>query len=54
MTLALLASAAQIILVIRGRDKRAVLEEAIAGRNRLPVAQLLAAAKSPVTIFWAE
>lgn len=54
MTLALLASAAQMILVIRGPEKRAVLEDAIAGRNRLPVAQLLHAAKSPVTIFWAE
>lgn len=54
MTLALLASAAEIILVIRGRDKRQVLEDALAGRNRLPVAQLLEAAKSRVTIFWAE
>ncbi len=54
MTMALLADAREIILVVRGSEKRKVLEAAIAGQNRLPIAQLLAAAKSPVTLFWAE
>lgn len=43
----------EIILVVTGDDKRALLEQVIAGQRRdLPVARLLAAADVPVTIYW--
>lgn len=54
LTLAALTNTDELILVVRGAEKRAILEDAIAGRSRLPIADLLAAAKSPVTIFWTE
>jgi 6-phosphogluconolactonase len=47
---ALLASDA-LLFVLRGADKRALFEAAAAGRNDLPVARLLAAARQPVTCF---
>lgn len=46
----LLASDA-LVFVIRGEEKRAVLDQALAGKHDLPVARLLAAAKQPVTCF---
>ena len=52
LTLAALASAHDIILVVRGKAKRELLEAAAAGANDLPVARLLAAATVPVTAFW--
>jgi 6-phosphogluconolactonase len=42
----------RLILVIRGEAKKAIIEDAIAGRNDLPVARLLSRAECPVTIFW--
>jgi len=55
LNLEALVAADAIILVVTGRDKRLVLEEAIAGRvQHLPVAQLLRAARCPVTIYWSE
>lgn len=54
LTLAALTDADELILVVRGQQKRDILEAAIAGRSMLPVADLLAAATSPVTIFWTE
>lgn len=47
---ALLASDA-ILFVIRGEDKRALFEAAAGGKNDLPVARLLGAARQPVTCF---
>ena len=47
---ALLASDA-LLFVIRGAEKRAVFDDAAAGRNDLPVARLLRAASQPVTCF---
>jgi 6-phosphogluconolactonase len=47
---ALLASDA-IVFVIRGDEKRAVFDQAVAGKSDLPVARLLAAARQPVTCF---
>ncbi|PTQ10871.1 6-phosphogluconolactonase [Sphingomonas oleivorans] len=44
----------ELILVLRGADKRAVLEAAIAGENDLPIARLIRAATSPITIFWSR
>ncbi len=54
LTLAALVDAREIMLVVRGREKREIIEQAIAGKSRLPIADLLAAAKVPVTIFWTE
>lgn len=54
LTLAALTDADEIILVVRGQQKRDILEAAIAGRSSLPIADLLAAATSPMTIFWIE
>lgn len=47
---ALLASDA-VLLVIRGADKRAVFDAALAGDSDLPVARLLGAARQAVTCF---
>lgn len=54
LSLAALTDADEIMLVVRGAPKRALLEDAIAGRSRLPIADLLAAARCPVTLFWTE
>jgi 6-phosphogluconolactonase len=51
---AALADTDQLILVIRGGAKRALVEAAIAGGNDLPIARLLSQAGGPVTIFWNE
>ncbi len=40
-----------LMLVFRGDEKRAVLDGAIAGKNDLPIARLLRAARQPVTCF---
>lgn len=50
---ALLASDA-IMLVMKGADKKQVIDAAIAGEHDLPIAQLLKRAHCPVTIFWSE
>lgn len=48
-----LVRAGQIILVVSGAGKRALLERVIAGSGEdLPVARLLRAARCPVTIYW--
>ena len=44
----------EMILVVRGRDKKDVLEAAIAGSNDLPIARLLLARGASVTVFWSE
>ena len=41
----------EIDFVIRGEDKRAVLNQALGGQSDLPVARLLGAAKQQVTCF---
>ena len=51
LNLAALVNTRQIILVIRGAGKRAVLARALAGEADLPVARLLGAARCPVTIY---
>jgi 6-phosphogluconolactonase len=52
LNLAALANTRETILVARGSSKKRMLEEAIAGRNDLPIARLIAASNSPFTIFW--
>lgn len=49
---AAIADAEAVILVVRGYDKRKVIEAAIAGENDLPIARLLSRTRCPVTIFW--
>jgi len=52
LNMAALIQTREIILVVRGCDKKRVLDKAIAGENDLPVGRLFAVAKCPVTIFW--
>jgi 6-phosphogluconolactonase len=52
MTLAALANAAQVIVVIRGNAKRTLLAAAAAGENDLPIARLLRL--TPATAYWSE
>lgn len=54
MNMAALRAAKDIILVVRGNDKKAVLDDALAGCNDLPVARLMQASANPVTIYWSE
>ena len=51
LTMPSLLDSDRLVFVIRGEEKRAVLDQAIAGKHDLPVARLLAAAKQPVTCF---
>lgn len=51
LTLPALLGSDAIAFVIRGADKRAVFEQALGGKNDLPVARLLAGATQPVTCF---
>jgi 6-phosphogluconolactonase len=52
LNLPALTATDQIMLVLAGDEKRAVLEAAIAGTRELPVARLIARATCPITIFW--
>ena len=52
LTLAALVDTPQVIVVIRGNAKHALLEAAAAGPNDLPIARLLTAARGPVTVYW--
>lgn len=49
-----LAATRETILVVTGREKRAVIEQALAGRDTLPVSDVLRGGKAPVTIYWSE
>ncbi len=51
LTLPALLSSDVLVFVIRGADKRAVFDQAVAGKHDLPVARLLGAATQPVTCF---
>ncbi len=51
LTIPALLGSDALIFVIRGLDKRALFEAALAGENDLPVARLLKAAQQPVTCF---
>jgi 6-phosphogluconolactonase len=51
LTLPSLLASDRILFVIRGEEKRAVLDQAIEGGHDLPVARLLRAATQPVTCF---
>ena len=49
-----LLDADELILVIRGREKRALLEAALKGENGLPIALLIERLSSPLTVYWSE
>ena len=51
LTLPALLDSDELVFVVRGRDKRALIEAAAMGENDLPVARLLSAARQPVTCF---
>lgn len=51
LTIPALLASDEMAFVIRGADKRAVLDSALSGESDLPVARLLAAATQPVTCF---
>lgn len=54
LNLAALNRAKEIMLVVRGCDKKKILEAAIAGENDLPIARLIKTARCPMTIFWSR
>ncbi len=51
LTIPALLDSDALVFVIRGEEKRALFEAALAGGHDLPVARLLAAADQPVTCF---
>lgn len=54
LNMAALTNTKEIMLLVRGGDKKRVLEEAMSGKNDLPVAQMIRAATCPITIFWSR
>jgi len=54
MTLPALVRTKHLMLVIKGEQKKAVIDAAISEEQDLPITRLLRAASSPVTIFWSE
>ena len=44
----------EIILVVTGASKRALIEDVLAGNDTYPVAQFLHGDGPPVTIYWSE
>lgn len=52
LTFSALTATDELIIVARGAEKRALLEAAVDGRSQLPIGQLIAAARCPVTIYW--
>jgi 6-phosphogluconolactonase/glucosamine-6-phosphate isomerase/deaminase len=53
MTLAALLRCDEILLLISGNEKRAVLERAAEPESNLPIAHLLRQSRVPVDVFWA-
>lgn len=54
LNMAALTSTKEIMLVVRGCDKKRVLEKAMSGQSNLPIAQLIRTATCPITIFWSR
>lgn len=52
LTMRALANAGEIILVIRGEAKKAMLKKALLPGSGLPVARFVRMAPRPVTIYW--
>jgi 6-phosphogluconolactonase len=49
-----LKASSEIILVVTGASKRALIEQALAGSDRYPVSDFLRGEGPPVTIYWSE
>lgn len=54
LNMAALIDTDELIIVVRGADKKTILEQAIKEANDLPIAKLIKAASCPITIFWSE
>lgn len=54
LPLAALLDADELILVVRGREKRAILEAALRRDHNLPIAMLIERLSAPLTIYWSE
>lgn len=54
LTMDALVDTDEMILVIRGAEKRAVLESALRRDHNLPIAMLLERLTAPLTIYWSE
>jgi 6-phosphogluconolactonase len=54
LPIAALLDADELILVIRGRAKRDLLEAALRRGHNLPIAMLLERLAAPLTIYWSE
>lgn len=52
LTLGALIACDAMIIVIAGAAKRAVVEDALAGRSNLPIAHLLRHLPAPPTLYW--
>ena len=51
LTIPALLASDELVFVIRGKDKRAVFDAAVAGTSDLPITRLLAGSTQPVTCF---
>lgn len=54
LTIPALVNCRQLMLVLKGSEKKRILDGAIVGEHDLPIARLLRAANMPITIFWSE
>ncbi len=54
LNMAALLDTNEIIIVVRGADKKTILQQAIEGAHDLPIAKLIRAATCPITVFWSE
>ncbi|WP_108812070.1 6-phosphogluconolactonase [Sphingorhabdus sp. Alg231-15] len=54
LNMAALTDTNEIIIVVRGADKKTILQQAIEGAHDLPIAKLIKAATCPIIIFWSE
>ena len=51
LTIPSLIAAEEMMIVMRGAEKRAIFDTALAGQSDLPIARLLKAAQAPITCF---
>jgi 6-phosphogluconolactonase len=54
LNMAALINTKEMMLLIRGSDKKRILEQAMSGKSDLPIAQLIRLATCPITIFWSR
>lgn len=54
LNMAALIDTDELIIVVRGADKKTILEQAVKEEHDLPIAKLIKSASCPITIFWSE